>query len=64
VSESAESCRRKAAVCWRAARRARDPDARRQFEELAQAWLRSAERAERGPDWKIHFVSYNKKGDD
>jgi hypothetical protein len=57
VSETAENCRKKAAACWRAARRARNPNAKRQFEELAQAWLRLAERAERDGGWQIRFVS-------
>jgi len=57
VSDIADNCRKKAAACWRAARRARDPNAKRQFEELAQAWLRSAERAEREQGWRVRFVS-------
>jgi len=64
MSEKAQSCRRKAAACWRAARRARDPNAKRQFEELAQAWLRLAERAEHQPEWRIRFVSDNGKTDE
>ena len=57
VSETAENCRKKAAACWRAARRARDPTAKRQFEELAQAWLRLAERAEHDYGWRTRFVN-------
>jgi hypothetical protein len=56
VSETAENCRRKAAACWMAARRAREPKAKLQFEELAQAWLRLAERAEREPEWRVQFI--------
>jgi hypothetical protein len=59
VPENADHCRRKALACWRAARRARDPQRRREFEELAQAWLRLADRAEREPDWRIQFISDN-----
>jgi len=64
MSEKAQSCRRKAAACWRAARRARDPNAKRQFEELAQAWLRLAQRAEHQPEWRVRFVSDNGKTDE
>jgi len=61
VSQTAQDCRKKAAACWRAARLARDPIAKQQFEELAQAWLRMAERAEHQPEWRVQFIG-NKKG--
>jgi hypothetical protein len=61
VSKTAQDCRKKAEACWRAARLARDPIAKQQFEELAQAWLRMAERAEHEPEWRVHFVGH--KGD-
>jgi len=60
VSESAQNCRKKAAACWRAARLAHDPDAKQQFTDLAQAWLQLAERAERQPEWRVHFISDKK----
>ena len=51
MPQTAESCRKKAAACRRAARLARDPHARLQLLELAQAWLRLATRAEQlSPD--------------
>jgi hypothetical protein len=46
MPETAESCRKKAAACRKAARLAHDPHARLLLLELAQAWLRLAERAE------------------
>jgi hypothetical protein len=56
MPETAESCRKKAAACRRAAKLARDPHARLQLLELAQAWLRLAERAEHlSPD--VLFVT-------
>jgi hypothetical protein len=56
VSETPENCRKKAAACWRAASRVKDPDAKDQFRELAGAWLRLAERGERDPDWKVAII--------
>ena len=56
MTVSAENCRKNADVCWRAARLARDPDARLRFEDLANAWLRLADRAEREPNWRVQFI--------
>jgi hypothetical protein len=63
VSVHAEYYRRKAVACWRAANRTRDPQRKREFEQLAQAWLRLAERAEREPEWRIRFMNNSKKTD-
>jgi hypothetical protein len=63
VSAHAEYCRGKAVACWRAANRTRDPQRKREFEQLAQAWLRLAERAEREPEWRIRFINSSKKTD-
>jgi hypothetical protein len=60
VSETPENCRGRAAACWRAAARAKDPDAKQQFMELAVAWLRLADRAERDPDWKVALINDKK----
>jgi hypothetical protein len=53
---SPKQCRKRAAACWRAARRARDPNAKQQLTDLAQAWTWMAERGERQPDWRVDFV--------
>jgi len=60
LSESALYCRRKAAVCWKAAKRTRDPKRKRELEELAQAWLRLADRAEYQPEWRVQLISDKK----
>jgi hypothetical protein len=60
VSENALYCRRKAAACWRAAKRTRDPKRKREFQELAQAWLRLADRAEHVPEWQVQAISDKK----
>ena len=60
MSEIGEHCRRKAAACWRAAQQTRDPQRRREFEELAQAWLRLADRAEHEPAWRALFTGSKK----
>jgi hypothetical protein len=57
MPETAESCRKKAAACKRAANRARDPEIRLQLLELARSWLLLAERAEQPPDLWIRFIS-------
>jgi len=36
------------------------PNARREFEELAQAWLRLADRAEHEPAWRALFTGSKK----
>jgi hypothetical protein len=38
--------------------------AKLQFEELAQAWLRLAERAEREPQWRVQFIGDQKAAHD
>jgi hypothetical protein len=60
VSDNAQYCRQKAAECWRAAQRTRDPQRKREFAELAQAWLRLADRAAHQPDWEVRFVGSKK----
>ena len=40
--------------------RARDPQRKREFEELARAWLRLADRAERQPEWQVRFIGATK----
>jgi len=47
VPSKAEEYRSKADDCRRRAQEAHDPDAKRQFEELARGWLELAKRAER-----------------
>jgi hypothetical protein len=60
VSENAHYCRRKAVACWRAAKRTRDPQRRQELEELAQAWMRLADRAEHGSEWEVRPVGIKK----
>jgi hypothetical protein len=60
VPQNAHIFRRKAEACWRAARRAHDPQHKREFKELAQAWLRLADRAEHEPDWSAKFIDHRK----
>ena len=56
VPENADDFRKKAALCARMARQTRNPEVRRELEELTQGWLRLAEHAERsGP--RVQFVS-------
>jgi hypothetical protein len=43
-----------------AAERTRDPQRKREFEELAQAWLRLADRAEHEPEWWVRFTGGKK----
>jgi hypothetical protein len=62
VSENADYCRRKAAACWRAAQRTRDPQRKREFEELCQAWLRLADRAEHQV-WRDYSITDKKRTD-
>jgi TorA maturation chaperone TorD len=64
VSENAQHCRRKAAACWRTASRTRDPQRRRELEELALAWMRLADRAEHEPDWRVLFINKGKLNDE
>ena len=62
MSETAQNYRRKAALCWKAAACAKNPDAKQQFKELTEAWLRLAERSEHEPDWQVHFINDKKTG--
>jgi hypothetical protein len=55
VPEKAEEFRMKAALCARRAQQARDPDIRRELEELARGWLHLAEHAERSGQM-VQFV--------
>jgi hypothetical protein len=63
VAGKAEEFRNKAALCARMARQTRDPDLRRELEELAQGWLHLAEHAER-PDPTVRFISRSNDDDD
>jgi hypothetical protein len=56
VSETAQHFRRRAVACWRAAKLARDPLRKREFEEMAQAWLRLADRADQDPRWRAQII--------
>jgi hypothetical protein len=47
MSEKIEEFRRKGAICMRRAEWARDPEVKRQFEELARGWLHLVEQSER-----------------
>ena len=62
MPQTAETCRKKAAACRRAARVARDPHARLQLLELAQAWLRLATRAEQLSSEVLVVVDKARKG--
>jgi len=64
VIANAQFCRRKAEACWRAARHANDPQRKREFEELAQAWLRLADRAQCEPQWRLQFITDKKPDPD
>jgi hypothetical protein len=62
VPETAHDYRKRAAECWRAAKRARDPDAKLEFEKLAQAWERLAKQAEQRPSRWLHLVGDENTG--
>jgi hypothetical protein len=47
MSEKSAEFRGKAALCEQSARQARDPEVKRQFEELARSWQQLAEQADR-----------------
>ena len=47
MSEKIEEFRRKGAICMRRAESARDPEVKRQFEDLARGWLHLVEQSER-----------------
>lgn len=57
MSEKTEEFRSKAALCAHTARQARDPDVKRQFEELARSWLELAEQVDRANSSQVRFVS-------
>jgi hypothetical protein len=59
---SARNRTRLSEECWRAAKRARDPDAKLEFEKLAQAWERLAKQAEQRPSRWLHLVGDENTG--
>jgi len=63
VSKTADEFRSKAATCEHIARQTQDQVVRQELEELARAWLRLAEHAERS-DQMVQFVSRSTRKDD